>query len=163
MSPKSCHLSDNRGLYGGASSGNKRTINQNAPFQISTNQNEPQILPFFLSFKNSYILLSSYRQRSRGWRTFARFSPLSRERGHHATSQRVRRGRSSVSVHHRIRCQRPVLVVTHARHAYGMVHATTGKERLPTRIGAVVRTDGCGMVDLGIRTHGTRHTTPGQR
>ena len=37
------------------------------------------------------------------------------------------RGRSSVSVHRRIRCQRPVLVVTHARHAYGMVHATTGK------------------------------------
>ena len=34
------HLSDNRGLYGGAPSGKKRTTNQNAPFQISTNQNE---------------------------------------------------------------------------------------------------------------------------
>ena len=62
-------------------------------------------------------------------------------------------------VHRRIRCQRPVRVVTHARHAYGMVHATTGRERLPTRIGAVVRTDGCGMVDLGIRTHGTTYDT----
>ena len=47
MSPKSCHLSDNRGLYSGAPGGNKRTTNQNAPFQISTNQNEPQILPVF--------------------------------------------------------------------------------------------------------------------
>ena len=44
--PQILPLSDNRGLYGGASSGNKRTINQNAPFQISTNQNEPQNLPF---------------------------------------------------------------------------------------------------------------------
>ena len=26
-----------------------------------------------------------------------------------------------------------------------------------------VRSDGCGMVDFGIRTHGTRHTTPDQR
>ena len=46
MSSKYCHLSDNRGLYGGAPSGNKRTTNQNAPFQISNNQNELQILPF---------------------------------------------------------------------------------------------------------------------
>ena len=44
--PQMLSLSDNRGLYGGASSGNKRTTNQNAPFQISTNQNEPQNLPF---------------------------------------------------------------------------------------------------------------------
>ena len=35
------------GLYGGAPSGNKRTTNQNAPFQISTNQNELQICPFW--------------------------------------------------------------------------------------------------------------------
>ena len=47
MSPKYAHLSDNRGLYGGAPSGNKRTTNQNAPFQISTNQNEPQICTFW--------------------------------------------------------------------------------------------------------------------
>ena len=46
MNPKFTHLSDNRGLYGGAPSGNKRTTNQNAPFQISTNQNEPQICSF---------------------------------------------------------------------------------------------------------------------
>ena len=45
--PKSAHLSDNRGLYGGAPSGNKRTTNQNAPFQISTNQNELQNLLIF--------------------------------------------------------------------------------------------------------------------
>ena len=45
--PKSPHLSDNRGLYGGAPSCNKRTTNQNAPFQISTNQNEPQISSFW--------------------------------------------------------------------------------------------------------------------
>ena len=43
--PRILPLSDNWGLYGGASSGNKRTTNQNAPFQISTNQNEPQNLP----------------------------------------------------------------------------------------------------------------------
>ena len=45
--PQILPLSDNRGLYGGASSGNKRTTNQNAPFQISTNQNEPQNLTFW--------------------------------------------------------------------------------------------------------------------
>ena len=44
-----------------------------------------------------------------------------RERGHHATSERVRRGRSSMSVDRRIR---PVLVVAHARHVYGVVHST---------------------------------------
>ena len=44
--PQILSLSDNRGLYGGASSGNMRTTNQNAPFQISTNQNEPQNLQF---------------------------------------------------------------------------------------------------------------------
>ena len=54
-------------------------------------------------------------------------------------------------------------MVAHARHAYGMVHATTGRELLPTRIGAAVRTDGCGMVDFGIRKLGTRHTTPDQQ
>ena len=46
MSSKSARLSDNRGLYGGASSGNKRTTNHNAPFQISTNHNELQICLF---------------------------------------------------------------------------------------------------------------------
>ena len=91
------------------------------------------------------------------------FSPLSRERGHHATSERVRRGCSSVSVDSGIRRERAVLVVAHARHAYGMVHATTGGERLPSRIGAAVRTDGCRMVEVGIRTHGTSHTTSDQR
>ena len=45
--PKSCHLSDNRGLYGGAPSGKKRTTNQNAPFQISTNQKLTQNLAKF--------------------------------------------------------------------------------------------------------------------
>ena len=48
------HLSAKRGLYGGAPSGNKRTTNQNAPFQISTNQNEPQNL---LIFKPSKTLI----------------------------------------------------------------------------------------------------------
>ena len=66
-------------------------------------------------------------------------------------------------VDRRIRCERTVLVVAHGRHAYGMVHATTGREGLPGRIGAAVRTDSCGMVDLGIRTFGTRHTTPDQQ
>ena len=46
--PKSAHLSDNRGLYGGAPGGNKRTTNQNAPFQISTNQKLTQICTFLL-------------------------------------------------------------------------------------------------------------------
>ena len=68
-----------------------------------------------------------------------------------------------MSVDHRIRCERAVPVVAHARHAYGMVHATTGRERLPPRIGAAVRTDGCRMVDVGIRTHGTSHTTSDRR
>ena len=63
----------------------------------------------------------------------------------------------------RVGCKRAVLVVAHARHAYGMVNATTGRERRPTRIGAAVRTVGCGMVDLGIRTLGTRHTTSDQQ
>ena len=49
--PKCCHLSDNRGLYDGAPSGKKRTTNQNAPFQISTNQNEPQNLAKFTDSK----------------------------------------------------------------------------------------------------------------
>ena len=68
-----------------------------------------------------------------------------------------------MSVDRRIRCERAVLVVAHARHAYGMVHATTGRERLPSRIGSAVRTDGCRMVDVGIRTHGTSRTTSDQR
>ena len=41
--------------------------------------------------------------------------------------------------------------------------ATTGGERLPPRIGAAVRTDGCIMVDVGIRTQGTSHTASDQR
>ena len=45
-------------------------------------------------------------------------------------------------------CEFAVLVVTHARHANGMVHATTGRCRLPSRIGGAVRTDGCGMIDF---------------
>ena len=45
--PKSAYLSDNRGLYSGAPGGNKRTTNQNAPFQISTNQNLTQNLHIF--------------------------------------------------------------------------------------------------------------------
>ena len=68
-----------------------------------------------------------------------------------------------MSVDRRIRCERTVPVIAHARHAYGMVHATTGRERHPPRIGAAVRTDGCRMVDVGIRTHGTSHTTSDQR
>ena len=68
-----------------------------------------------------------------------------------------------MSVDRRIRCECVVLVVAHAIHAYGMVHATAGGERLPTRICAAVWTDGCEMVDLGIRTLGTRHTTSDQQ
>ena len=91
------------------------------------------------------------------------FHSLSRERGHHATSERVRRGGSSLSSDRRIRCERTVPVVAHAGHAYGMVHATTSGEGLPPRIGAAVRTDGRRMVDVGIRTHGTVHTASDQR
>ena len=43
------------------------------------------------------------------------------------------------------------------------LYATTGGERLPPRIDAAVRTDGCRMVDVGIRTHGTSHTASDQR
>ena len=68
-----------------------------------------------------------------------------------------------MSIDRRIRCERTVPVVAHARHAYGMVHATTGREGLPPRIGAAVRTDGWRMVDVGIRTHGTSHTASDQR
>ena len=68
--PKSPHLSDNRGLYRGAPSGNKRTTNQKATFQISTNQNEPQNLlifdvpkdthtTFVFSFISIYFILDS--------------------------------------------------------------------------------------------------------
>ena len=66
-------------------------------------------------------------------------------------------------VDRRIRCERAVLVVAQVRHASGMVHATMGREQLPTRISAAVRTDGCGMVDLGIRKHGTCHTKSDQQ
>ena len=45
--PKSVHLNDNRGFHVAPPGGNKRTTNQNAPFQISTNQNEPQNLHIF--------------------------------------------------------------------------------------------------------------------
>ena len=64
--PQILQLSDNRGLYGGTSSGNKRTTNQNAPFQISTNQNEPQILPF-LSLQN--CIHTTYKNKSSRTRT----------------------------------------------------------------------------------------------
>ena len=40
QSESALHLSDNRGFHVAPSGGNKRTTNQNAPFQISTNQNE---------------------------------------------------------------------------------------------------------------------------
>ena len=52
------HLSDNRVLYGGDPSGNKRTTSQNASFQISTNQNEVNMPLNFLGLKNPYILLT---------------------------------------------------------------------------------------------------------
>ena len=77
--------------------------------------------------------------------------------------ERVRRGRSTVSDDRRLRCQRSVFVISHVRHADGVEYATTGRERVPARIGADARTDGGGMVDLGIRTHETRHTTSDQR
>ena len=102
---------------------------------------------------------SSARERSRGWRSIITFSPLSRERGHQATSERVRRGRSTVSVVRRVHCQCSVFVVSHGKHADGMKHATTGRERVPERIGVVARTYGRGM---GIRTHGTLHTASDQ-
>ena len=70
---------------------------------------------------------------------------------------------STVSVDRRVRCQRSVLVVSHARHTDGMVHAATGRERVPGRIGAAALTDGHGMVDLGIRTNGTLNTASDQR
>ena len=67
-----------------------------------------------------------------------------------------------MSVDRRVRWQRTVLVVSDVRHAEGMVHATTGSERFPTRIGAAARSDGCGMVDMGIQTQGTLHPTSDQ-
>ena len=103
------------------------------------------------------------RQSEHCRRAFDHLSSLSRDRGHHATSERVRRGGSSLSSDRRIRCERTVPVVAHAGHAYGMVHATTSGEGLPPRIGAAVRTDGRRMVDVGIRTHGTVHTASDQR
>ena len=67
------------------------------------------------------------------------------------------------AIDRRVRCQRSVLVVFDARHADGMVHSTTGREWVPTRICTAARTDGCGMVDMGIQTHGTLHTSSDQR
>ena len=67
-----------------------------------------------------------------------------------------------MSLDRRLRCQSVVLVVSRARHANGKVHATKGRKRVPALIGATVRIDGHGMVDLGIRTHGARHTTSDQ-
>ena len=115
------------------------------------------------AFQREEEISSSPRQRSRGWRCILYLSPLSRERGHQATSGRVRRGHSTVSIDRRLRCQRIVVEVPRARHADEMVHMMKGRERVPTRIGAAVPVDGCGMVDVGIRTHGTRHTTSDQR
>ena len=45
--PTYAHLSDNRGLYIGAPGGNKRMTNQNAPFQMSTNQKLTQNMHIF--------------------------------------------------------------------------------------------------------------------
>ena len=68
-----------------------------------------------------------------------------------------------MSVDLRVRCQRSVLMVSRVRYADGMVHATTGRKRVSIGIGAAARTYVCGMVDLGIRTPGTRHVTSDQR
>ena len=59
--PKSAHLSDNRGLNCVAPSGNKRTTNQNAPFQISTNQKLTRNLPIFGASKTP---IHYYRRQS---------------------------------------------------------------------------------------------------
>ena len=71
--------------------------------------------------------------------------------------------RSSVSIDRRLRCQRVVLVVSHASHADGVVHARPGREQLPARIGTAVRTDGCGIVNAGSRTDGNLYPASGQR
>ena len=46
----------------------------------------------------------------------------------------------------------------------GKVHATTGRDRVPARIGAAVRADGCRMVDLGSERTGRaiRHQISGR-
>ena len=49
-----------------------------------------------------------------------------------------------------------------ARHADGMVHASTRRELLSTRIGAAAPADGCGMDDVGSPKDGALYPTSDQ-
>ena len=79
------------------------------------------------------------------------------------TRKEVTTGVTSMSIGRRLRCQRDVPVVSRARHADGMVHATTGREQLPTRFGTEVQTDGQGMADMGSPKDGTLCPSSSQR
>ena len=62
--------------------------------------------------------------------------PIPREGYHQDT------GRRDVSIDSRVRCQCSVPVGTDAGHAYGMVHASSRAERIPSSTSPTVRTDG---------------------
>ena len=62
-----------------------------------------------------------------------------------------------------IRRERPIPVVYHAGYAYGMVHASTRGERIPSAKGTAIRTDGCTMAHVRIGENGSQHPSPGQR
>ena len=64
---------------------------------------------------------------------------------------------------HGIRRERPIPVGYHAGYAYGMVHASTRGERIPSATGTAIRTDGCTMAHVRIGENGSQHPSPGQR
>ena len=72
-------------------------------------------------------------------------------------------GRRDVSIDSRVRCQCSVPVGTDAGHAYGMVHASSRGERIPSSTSPTVRTDGRPVANLGIGPNGIQHPSPGQR
>ena len=51
----------------------------------------------------------------------------------------------------------------HAGYAYGLVHASTSGERIPSATGTAVRTDGRPVAHVRIGENGSQHPSPGQR
>ena len=62
-----------------------------------------------------------------------------------------------------LRCKRPIPVGYHAGYAYGLVHASTSGERIPSATGTAVRTDGRPVAHVRIGENGSQHPSPGQR
>ena len=68
-----------------------------------------------------------------------------------------------MTIDSRVLCQRSVPVGTGAGYAYGMVHASSWGERIPSSTSLTVRTDGRPVANLGIGSNGAQHPPTGQR